>query len=307
MMRDVTRRVFLRGAIAGTASLTVARAADRQAKSSEADSGETVRIQLLDADGKELAQAIGKGGPAVIVVDRTYAKGDRIRVDGPTHVVIRLDEHLSETAVHSPTGRVDFTIPHGRKRAQERRAYPPKAFEGKRHVVTAWATAAKQIAAVRNVALNPYDVRGETTFYPHATSNSECRNQAEFAARNAIDGEGRNTKHGGWPFQSWGPDQRTDLWWRVEFGRPVAVDQLVLTIRADFPHDRHWHGGAIVFSDGSREAIKIEKIAKPQTFAFEKRTVESLKITDLVQAEPLGWCALSEVEVRGADAPPKRT
>jgi hypothetical protein len=301
MMRDVTRRTFLRGAVAGTASLTVARAVDLQAESAEA-----VRIELLDASGKALAAADAQGGTATLTADRTYAKGDRIRISGPAHLVIHLDEHLPETAVYSPTGRVDFTIPHGRKRAQERRAWPPKAFEGKRHVITARAAEPKEIAAERNVALNPCDVRGETTFYPHATSNSECRKQAEFAARNAIDGDGRNTKHGGWPFQSWGPDKRTDLWWRVEFGRPVAVDQLVLTIRADFPHDRHWHKGVIVFSDGSREAISIEKTAEAQTFAFTKRTVESLKITDLVQAEPLGWCALSEVDVRGVDVPPKR-
>ena len=305
-MRDVARRMFLRGAIAGTASLTVARAAGLQAEFAEERSGETVRIQLLDANGKTVAEAGDKAGPATLTVDRMYEKGDRIRIDGPAHLVIRLDEHLPEAPVYSPTGRVDFTIPHGRKRAQERRAYPPKAFEGKGHVITARAATPKEVAADRNVALNPYDVRGETTFYPHATSNSECRKQAEFAARNAIDGDGRNTKHGGWPWQSWGPDKRTDLWWQVEFGRPVAVDKLVLTIRADFPHDRHWHGGAIVFSDGSREAITIKKTAEKQTFAFQKRTVESLKITDLVQAEPLGWCALSEVEVRGADVPPKR-
>jgi len=304
-MREATRRGFLQGAIVGTASLGVARAALR-VSAAEPKKVEAVRIRFLDAEGKTLADAVGTGGPTAVVVDRTYAKGDRIHISGPGHLVIRLDEHLPEAAVYSPTGRVDFPIPHGRKRAQERRVYPPKAFEGKRHVMTARAATAKEIAAARNVALNPYDVRGETTFYPHATSNSECRKQAEFAARNAVDGEGRNTKHGGWPFQSWGPDKRTDLWWQVEFGRPVAVDRLVLTIRADFPHDRHWHQGAIVFSDGSREAIEIEKTAKPQTFAFAKRTVESLKITDLVQAEPLGWCALCEVEVRGADVPPKR-
>ena len=301
MMRNVTRRTFLRGAMAGTASLTVVRTADLQAESAE-----TVRIELLDASGKGLAAAVGKGGPAAIVIDRTYAKGDRIRISGPAHLVIRLDEHLPEAAVYSPKGRVDFTIPYGRKRAEERRAYPLKAFEGKRHVITARAATPKEIAADRNVALNPCDVRGETTFYPHATSNSECRKQAEFAARNAIDGDGRNTKHGGWPWQSWGPDKRTDLWWRVEFGRPVTVDKLVLTIRADFPHDRHWHSATIVFSDGSREAIAIKKTAEPQTFAFTKRTVESLKVTDLVQAEPLGWCAFCEVEIHGADVPPKR-
>ncbi len=155
--------------------------------------------------------------------------------------------------------------------------------------------------AYRNVALNPDDVQGEAKGYPHASSNSECRGQACFAAKCAIDGKTANTGHGA-KFPSWGPDKRTDLWWKVEFGRSLTVDKLVVTIRADFPHDKYWHKATVEFSDGSRQAIEIEKTAKPQTFAFKPRTVQWLQLTDFVQTEPLGWCALSEVEVWGRDA-----
>jgi len=154
----------------------------------------------------------------------------------------------------------------------------------------------------RNVAVNPGDVRGKAAGYPHATSNSECRNEPCFAARCAIDGLTENRGHGK-RFPSWGPDKRKDLWWKVEFGRAVEVDKLVLYLRADFPHDRHWHTATIEFSDGSREKVRIRKTHEPQTFPFAKRKVTWLRLTDLVQDEPMGWCALTEVEVWGRDAP----
>jgi len=153
----------------------------------------------------------------------------------------------------------------------------------------------------RNVALNPADVQGRAASFPHATSNSEYGNKAAFAARCAIDGKTANRGHGG-RFPSWGPDRRKDLWWKVEFGRRAEIDKIVLYIRADFPHDRHWHGATIEFSDGSREKIRIDKTDRPQTFKFARRTVTWLRLTDLVQAEPLGWCGLSEVEVWGRNA-----
>jgi len=153
----------------------------------------------------------------------------------------------------------------------------------------------------RNVALNPYDVRGPALQFPHASSNSEHGNNSAYLAKNAINGRTANRGHGG-RFPSWGPDKRTDLWWKVEFGRKVEVDKIVLTIRADFPHDRHWHSATIEFSDGSREKVSIEKTGDAQTLKFRKRTVEWLQFTDLVQKEPLGWCGFSEVEVWGKDA-----
>jgi hypothetical protein len=158
----------------------------------------------------------------------------------------------------------------------------------------------KTDAKYRNVALNPDDVSGPAVTYPHASSNSEY-DQKAFAATCAIDGKTANKGHGG-RFPSWGPHRRNDLWWKVEFGKRVTVDKIVLYIRADFPHDRHWHSATVEFSDSSREKISIQKTAEPQTFTFKERTVTWLKFTDLVQEEPLGWCGFSEVEVWGRDA-----
>ncbi len=152
----------------------------------------------------------------------------------------------------------------------------------------------------RNVALNPKDVQGKAAGYPHASSNSEYGNNPVFAAKCAIDGNKSNKGHGG-KFPSWGPDKRTDLWWKVELARPAAVDKIILTIRADFPHDKHWHSATVEFSDGSKEKITIQKSAEAQTFSFAKRTVTWVKFTDLAQDAPLGWCGFSEVEVWGQD------
>lgn len=153
----------------------------------------------------------------------------------------------------------------------------------------------------RNLALNPDASQDKPTSYPHATSNSEHNDLPEFAARAAIDGRMDNRGHGK-RFPSWGPDKRKDAWWQVDFGREVAIDRVSLVIRADFPHDAHWHAATLEFSDGSREQIRIAKTAEKQEFAVRQRVVTSMRITNLVQSEPLGWCGLTEVQVWGRDA-----
>ncbi len=151
----------------------------------------------------------------------------------------------------------------------------------------------------RNLAYNP-DSSLSTRNYPLATSNSEFGMKPEFAASNAIDGKTDNKGHGS-KFPSWGPNKRTDLWWKVEFGRPVETDKVVIWLRADFPHDSAWRSATLEFSDGTREKIVLEKTDKPQTFTFNKRTTAFVKIAELEQNMPFGWCGLTEVEVWGKD------
>lgn len=154
--------------------------------------------------------------------------------------------------------------------------------------------------ALRNLALNAGDVHEPGHGYPHASSNSEARGEASFWAINAIDGRTDNHGHGP-AFPSWGPEKRTDAWWRVDFGRPVEVEEVVLLVRADFPHDGCWHAGTLVFSDGSRVRLDIRKTAERQVCKFAPRKTTFVMLTDLVQDEPLQWCALTEVEVWGRD------
>src|SRR5664279_1449526 len=162
------------------------------------------------------------------------------------------------------------------------------------------AAATGKNPAARNLALNPGDVHEAGHGYPHAASNSEARREACFWAINAIDGRTDNRGHGP-EFPSWGPEKRTDLWWRVDFGKTVEVEKVLLYVRADFPHDGCWRAGTLVFSDGSRIRIDLHQTAGPQVYEFAPRKTTSVTITDLVQDEPLQWCALTEVEVWGRD------
>lgn len=240
-----------------------------------------------------LVNQAGVAGPA----DRPRVPGDRIEIRGPSRMMIRLSPQLPETLVYSPDGWVRFPVPFDSKEAK---AYPPNAFSAGQ--ITARPASDADLKTYRNLAANPYDVRGLSGVFPHATSNSECRNDPVFAARNAIDGSITNRKHGAWPNQSWGPDPRKDLWWKVDFGRPVQVDKLVVLVRADFPHDSAWTSATVRFSDGSTEKISLRAVAEPQTFSFKQRVATWVELTDLVCDKPRAWCALSEVEVHGREA-----
>jgi rhamnogalacturonyl hydrolase YesR len=158
----------------------------------------------------------------------------------------------------------------------------------------------------RDVALNPSDTTArEPISFPHATSNSEY-NQKEFAARCAIDGSRRNDDvHGR---GSWGPRKETGIWWRLDFGRPVEIDKLVLFLRAAWtpdgaPHDSYWKEATVEFSDGSVEKLELKQVAAGQEFPLSPRTVTSLRLKSLEPAEDK-WCALAEFEAWGRDAPP---
>ena len=81
----------------------------------------------------------------------------------------------------------------------------------------------------------PTTATAATGFYPHASANVETRGEAVFAARNAVDGVYENDAHGTWPYQSWGINRDPSAALTIEFGRSVTVDELRLTLRADFP------------------------------------------------------------------------
>jgi hypothetical protein len=265
---------------------------------------EAVSVRVLDAAGQVVASAEGRTAPQrafSVDIARTYAKGDHLVVKGPKALALTVDAAWPEARLYAPRGTVDYRVPVGREVHEEGRAYPPEAFAGERHTLTVRPLAPDELAEYRNLAHNSLDLRGDTTFFPHCTSNSECRGEPEFAARNAVDGFTRNNGHGAWPLQSWGPEQRTDLWLKVDFGRAVELEQVALWLRADFPHDKVWDSAVLEFSDGSREAITLRHSGERQVFAFARRVTSSVRLVDLKQSEPLGWCAVSEMEVWGAD------
>jgi hypothetical protein len=275
-----------------------------------------VALELLDAAGAVQARAKSPaaGTSATLKMDREYRPGDRFRISGAEHLVLRLGAGLPESLVYAPNGMLEWPIPVG----PQRRAYPPAAFAGAAHQVSARAATRAELDGYRNLALNPWDVRVaalagsapapvSAPFFPHASSNNECRNDPVFFARCAIDGNLLNRRHGAWPYESWGPARGKGIWWRLDFGRPVQIDRIAIAARADFPHDSVWPRLAVEYSDGSRDTLRLKTTDQLQQFPIRPRTVAWLRFANL-DAPPApnnqGWRALTEVQVWGREAAP---
>lgn len=89
----------------------------------------------------------------------------------------------------------------------------------------------------------------------------------------------------------------------VDFGRQVTVDELCLTLRADFPHDSWWTDAEAFFSDGSSEHLTLEKTGATQVFPIRPRTVTNVTMRNLRKHEDAAlYTALTQIEVWGTEA-----
>jgi hypothetical protein len=272
------------------------------------------RIEVQDAQGVRISgpdlQTTPSEKPAALVFNRQYQPGDRLVFGGPRRMAVRLDESMPECILYLPNsdqGNISYEIPFGREEKQTGSAYAPQSFAGESHRVSVRTLDKHELKGYRNLALNPCDLRqseeAAAQIFPHASTNSVSRSLFDFEARNAIDGVTQNGHHGVWPFQSWGPQLRTDLWWKLEFGRPVELNKIRLMVRADFPHDSYWKSAEVEFSDGSHVSIQIGSSPEFQDFPFPKRRVSWLRITNLVPVDSARWCSFIEVEAWGRDRP----
>ena len=176
-------------------------------------------------------------------------------------------------------------------------------IEAERQIVTARRMRPEETRALRDVARNPLDLRGETDFFPHCTANVETRGEADFAARNVIDGLRFNLHHGRWPHGSWGIGAREDAWCRIDFGREILAERMALTLRADFPHDAWWVSGHLADSAGGELAFPLVKTAERQWFDLGGRRVRWLRLERLVKSEDVSaFPSLRAWEVFGRDA-----
>ncbi|MBQ8554268.1 MAG: carbohydrate-binding protein [Clostridia bacterium] len=257
-----------------------------------------ITITAKTAQGDVLAQACHVS-EALLRIDRIYEAGDAIEiVSDEKHLWVQMDSTILPGEVYLPEGRMTWHIPAG----EHRLAYSPVAFQGPRHIVTARALTAGEIAARRNVACNPSDLRGDTDFYPHCTANVETRNEACFCARNVIDGMRHSDYHGEWPFQSWGIGAREDAWCLLDFGREVEVDEMALTLRADFPHDAYWVAGHVMLSDGAEVAYDLQKTGDRQHIPLGRHSVRWMRLERMLKSnDPSAFPALIEWEVFGHD------
>ena len=89
---------------------------------------------------------------------------------------------------------------------------------------------------------------------------------------------------------------------KLEFGREIKTDRIVLHTRADFPHDNWWIKGTVEFSDGSSMVLDLEKTDGAQEFTFEEKKISWLVLKDLIKADaPSPFPALTQIEVFGTE------
>jgi len=272
----------------------------------DAQAAVRTRVQVLNVEGTQIAgrTAAPNARDLALHFMHDYQPGDRLVVEGPAHLLVTLEQGRAACELHYPhAGAWSFVFPFGTSEMQPGSAYAADAFSAHEHTVRVHALTRRELAARRNLAVNACDQTNamEPVAFPHAAASSVYHQMPVFAARNAIDGERANTHHGVWPYQSWGPDKADGLWWQLDFGRMVELDEVRLVLRADFPHDSYWKQATLEFSDGSTQTLMLTRSAAAQTFRFPARRTAWIRLTHLLPAESSGWCALTEVEAWGRD------
>lgn len=260
-----------------------------------------IKLKVLDSTGRTLLTC-PEGESVSLVYAAEYQPGDVIVMEGREEngfCVVQFEDTLAPALVYMGQRVISYTIPFGEARV----VFSPKSFTGACHVIRARVATPEEVAQRRNLAFNPFDQHGDNGFFPHSSANVETRGEAVFASYNAIDGVYENASHGVWPYESWGINRDPNAAWTLNFGRPVRVDELRVTLRADFPHDSWWTQGEVAFSDGSCETLHFEKTDKPQSFAIEPRVVTSLTFGKLIKADDASpFPALTQFEAWGTEA-----
>lgn len=258
----------------------------------------TIKVKGKASECK--AQCCGSGAVSM-VYDPPYQAGDTIQLEtekAGAYCVIQLEDTKAPALVYIPGKRISYPVPSEDARVN----HSPRSFTGERHLIRARMARPEEINIRRNLALNPYDSHESVGMYPHASANVETRGELVFAACNAIDGFYENTSHGMWPYQSWGINRDTRASMLLEFGRLVRLDELRLTLRADFPHDSWWTSATVTFGDGSAEVLTLEKSGQPQQFPIIPRSVEWLRLGHLVKADDDSpFPALTQLEAWGTE------
>ena len=80
------------------------------------------------------------------------------------------------------------------------------------------------------------------------------------------------------------------------------VDEVVLTLRADFPHDNYWENVTLEFSDGSVVKADLVMSAERQSIKFESKKISSIILKNLIKAKGVSeFPALTQFEAWGTE------
>ena len=260
----------------------------------------SLAITVMDQNKNKKAEITGKT-QAVLAWNGIYEDGDTIRfsfAEGSQYYMLKVDDVMEESFIYCTEPELVYHIPFDEQKTSSN----PKAFTGERHYLCVRCAEEYEIGAYRNLARNASDQHEVSGVYPHASANVETRGEAVFAARNAIDGVVANLSHGSWPYESWGINMQDDAEFKLDFGRPVDFDQIVLYTRADFPHDNWWKQVTFIFSDGSSETVKLKKNIEPHRIPMIKKGITWLTFGTLIKADdPSPFPALTQIEVYGRE------
>lgn len=256
-----------------------------------------INLYIQDRNKKILSRVHGQN-EVNLFYEKEYQEGDQIVLevdDVDTFYYVQFDDAKGKSLVYLK-GNVEYTIPFGEKRVNT----SPKVFCGNRHLLFVRKAMDEEICNYRNLSENVWDQHGDVNCYPHASANVETRGESVFAALNAIDGVTVSESHGDWPYESWGINRRDDATWKLEFGRPVEMDKLIIYTRADFPHDNWWEKATVTFSDGTKEVLDLKKGGEAQVFNIHKNNIEWLELSELIKADdPSPFPALTQLQVYG--------
>lgn len=257
-------------------------------------------LSVENAAGKPLATAFGQD-EVWMTYEPQYQPGDRLCVscgEKEKFLILQLDDAMSPAFIYCKEGKISYPVPFG----EDRNVFSERAFAGEKHYLHVRMARQEEIAARKNLALNPWAAHKFDGAFPFASANVETRGEAVFAARNAIDGYKANASHGKWPYTSWGINRDPKAALRVDFGRMVELDEAVIYLRADFPHDAWWKEGTLHFSDGSQVTVKLEKTGAGQSFSFPPRQAEWVVFDSLMKADdPSPFPALTQLELWGKE------
>lgn len=257
-------------------------------------------IKILDKLGKVKVEAT-EFNEVSLVFKEQYELGDRIVIESDVpniYLITQIDDAMDKSFVYMTEKSVEYIIPFDEKKTN----LSPKTFYGNIHLLKVRIARSYEIEAYKNLAFNAMDQQTIKGLYPHASANIETRGEAVFAASNAINGNTENHSHGKWPYESWGIGMRDDAELKIEFGREVIVDKIILYTRADFPHDNWWTSVDFNFSDGSKIVAALQKSDKPHVINFEKKKIEWVRFNNLIKADdPSPFPALSQIEVYGTE------
>src|SRR5699024_1413891 len=101
---------------------------------------------------------------AALCYEQAYRQGDELRLycEENMYLWLQLEDSFAPALVYCHAGEFSFPIPFEEKRV----CYSQKAFTGTRHLIFARCAVSQEIAARRNLALNPLDHHENNSVFP---------------------------------------------------------------------------------------------------------------------------------------------